>query len=143
MDRLIGSWGTAGRMEADGRVFLPSGTTSFERLGAFVVMRSSVQPAEFPDNIAVIGGGEPGEPAPMHYFDERGVQRLYLTRVEGDLWTVWRADESWRESPGFNQRFRGEFSADGSRIVGAWERGLGEKGDRWETDFHVTYERLG
>jgi hypothetical protein len=68
---------------------------------------------------------------------------LYLTDVEANLWTIWRADESWRQSPGFNQRFRGEISADGARIAAAWERGLGERGDQWEVDFEVTYERVG
>ena len=143
MQQLIGTWESSGEMHVDGQTLRPRGKTTFERLGAFLVMRAEVQPQEFPDSVSIIGGGEPGQAAPMHYFDERGVRRQYLTHVEGNLWTVWRADDSWRESPGFNQRFRGEISPDGQRIVGAWERGLGEHGDRWEVDFELQYRRVG
>jgi hypothetical protein len=78
----------------------------------------------------------------MHYFDERGVQRLYLSTVDRGHWTIWRADETWRESPGHNQRYVGEIAADGSTITGAWERGLGEAGDQWEVDFTLDYRRV-
>jgi len=54
-----------------------------ERLGEFIVMRSVGQPAEMPDAISIIGGAPDGQPQPMHYFDERGVKRLYLTTLEG------------------------------------------------------------
>ena len=43
--------------------------------------------------------------------------------------------------PGFNQRFIGEFSADGKTIDGRWERGMGAAGDEWELDFPMTYVR--
>ena len=90
-----------------------------ERLGAYIVFRSVGQPAEVPDTLSIIGGAPEGEPQPMHYFDSRGVKRLYLTAIEGTTWRIWRArGEDWHgpDGPGFNQRFIGEISADGQTI---------------------------
>jgi hypothetical protein len=142
MDLLFGEWEASGQMDLDGQTIKVIGHTTIEPLGEFVVLRSTVQPPEFPDSISIIGGGPEGEPAPMHYFDERGVQRLYLSTVGDGRWVIWRGDESWRESPGHNQRYVGEISPDGSKITGAWERGLGEAGDRWEQDFTLDYQRV-
>src|SRR4029079_9871349 len=88
-------------------------------------------PAEMPDTLAIIGGAPDGEPQPMHYFDSRGVKRLFITGLDGSTWKIGRApDEDWNgpDGPGFNQRFIGEISADGTTIDGRWERGLGEGG---------------
>ena len=69
-----------------------------ERLGAFIVFHSRGEPAEVPDSISIIGGAPDGEPQPMHYFDSRGVQRLFLTAVEGSTWKIWRAPgEDWND----------------------------------------------
>jgi hypothetical protein len=138
---LIGEWNASGRIEIEGESVAISGHTIIERLGKLVVVRATVTPAEFPNSVSVIGGGEEGEPAPMHYFDERGVHRLYLSTVADGKWWVWRGDETWRESPGFNQRYAGEICPDGNTISGAWERGHGEAGDQWETDFQLDYTR--
>jgi len=142
IDQLIGEWQISGDVEIEGQTIQISGHTTVERLGQFVVLRAQVQPPEFPDNLSIIGGGPEGGPSPMHYFDERGVHRLYLSTVAEGRWVITRADETWRESPGFNQRYLGEISLDGSRITGAWERGLGDAGDRWQIDFRVEYERV-
>jgi hypothetical protein len=98
----------------------------------------------WPDSISIIGGATEGEPQPMHYFDSRGVKRLYLTAVEGSTWKIWRAPgEDWNgpDGPGFNQRFIGEISADGRTIAGRWERGMRDAADEWETDFPINYVR--
>jgi hypothetical protein len=141
MDRLLGEWDAAGELETEGRTIKVTGHTTIERLGEFVVVRSTVRPAEFPDSISVIGGAPDGEPQPMHYFDERGVQRVYLSEVVQNRWTIWRPDDSWRESPGHNQRYVGEISADDATITGAWWRGEGDAGDEWEIDFRLDYTR--
>jgi hypothetical protein len=98
-----------------------------------------------PDTISIIGGAPDGEPQPMHYFDSRGVKRLFMTTLEGSTWKIWRAPvEDWNgpDGPGFNQRFIGEISADGKKIAGRWERGTGEAGDKWEIDFPLNYVRV-
>ena len=141
-DRLIGEWHGEGEMpEPRMRLTVEA---SIERLGKFVVFRAMGEPAELPDSISIIGWAPEDEPQPMHYFDDRGVKRLFLTEVEGSTWKIWRAPgEDWNgpDGPGFNQRFVGEISADGDTIQARWERGAGDAGDEWELDFPMTYVR--
>ena len=140
---LIGAWHGEGEMPIDPPMRLSVDAT-VERLGEFLVFRSVGRPTEVPDSISVIGGAPDGEPQPMHYFDERGVQRRYLTGIEGSTWRIWLAPgEDWKGSqgPGFNQRFIGELSADRQTIDGRWERGMGAAGDEWELDFPLVYAR--
>jgi hypothetical protein len=140
---LIGAWHGDGEIPIDPPMKI-SVEATVERLGPFLVFRSVAEPADVPDNISVIGGAPDGDPQPMHYFDERGVERLYLTTLEGSTWTIWQAPgEDWNgpDGPGFNQRFIGEISADGRTIRGRWERGMGEAGDEWELDFPIDYRR--
>jgi hypothetical protein len=141
-DRLIGEWHGEGTLPEPPMKLTAEAT--IERLGEFVVYRSTGEPAEMPATISVIGGAPDGQPQTMHYFDSRGVKRLYLTTVEGSTWKIWRAPgEDWNgpDGPGFNQRFIGEISADGRTIESRWERGLGHSGDEWELDFPMTYVR--
>jgi hypothetical protein len=140
---LIGHWHGEGELPIEPRMKLSEEVT-IERLGEFIVFSTVGEPAELPDSIAVIGGGPAGEPQPMHYFDARGVKRMFVMALEGSTWTMWRAPgEDWNgpDGPGFNQRFIGEISADGDTIDGRWERGTGDAGDDWEIDFPMTYVR--
>jgi len=140
---LIGEWRGEGEIPIEPPMKV-SVTATVERLGAFIVFRSVAEVGEVPDSISIIGGAPDGEPQPMHYFDERGVERSYLTSLDGSSWTIWLAPgEDWNgpDGPGFNQRFIGEISADGRTITGRWERGLGDAGDQWETDFPLRYVR--
>jgi hypothetical protein len=140
---LIGEWHGEGTIPIEPPMPIAV-EAKIERLGEFTVLHSVGQPAEVPDNISIIGGAPDGEPQPMHYFDERGVTRLYLTDLEGSTWKIWLAPgQDWNgpNGPGFNQRFIGEISADGKTIEGRWERGLGDAGDRWEIDFPLDYVR--
>jgi hypothetical protein len=142
IDRLLGEWTVSGEMDlGDGQTLRPTGRASFERLGPFVIARSTMQPPEFPDTILVIEPEGDDGAAETHYFDERGVQRRYLTSVTADRLTIMLDDQAWRESPGYRQRYVGEIAADASRITGAWQRGLDESGDVWEVDFTLDYER--
>jgi hypothetical protein len=81
-----------------------------ERLGKFIVVSSVGDPAEVPDSVSITGGAPDGEPQPMHYFDPRGVKRLFMMALEGSTWNIWRAPgEDWNgpHGRGFNQRFIG------------------------------------
>ena len=67
----------------------------------------------------------------MHYFDSRGVFRIYETSIEEKAWR-WR-----RLVPGFSQRFTGTFADGGSTIVGQselMEDDANRKGDLSITD---------
>jgi hypothetical protein len=141
-EALIGEW--HGEGEFPNPPMKLSAEVKIERLGEFVVFKSVAEPAEMPDAISIIGAAPEGEPQPMDYFDSRGVRRHYLTTLDGSTWKIWRAPgENWNgpDGPGFNQRFIGEISDDGSTIDARWERGMGEAGDEWELDFPMTYVR--
>jgi hypothetical protein len=140
---LIGEWRGEGEIPIEPPMHI-SVKATVERLGAFTVFRSVGEVGEVPDSVSIIGGAPDGQPQPMHYFDERGVERSYLTVLDGSTWKIWLAPgEDWNgpDGPGFNQRFIGEISADGRMIKGRWERGLGDAGDQWEIDFPLEYVR--
>ena len=140
---LIGEWHGDGEMPIDPPMKL-SVEAKVERLGKFVVLSTTGEPAAVPDTLAIIGGAPDGEPQPMHYFDSRGVKRMFLMALDGSAWKIWRAPgEDWNgpDGPGFNQRFIGDLSPDGNTITGRWERGMGDGGDQWELDFPITYVR--
>lgn len=113
------------------------GRATFEWLGnrSFLIHRWEVEHPDFPDGIAVIGRDDSGEAWVMHYFDSRGVHRVYATSFRDDQWAIWRV------SPGFSQRFTGVLSADGQTISGRWEKS--EDGVAWEHDFDTMYRKAG
>jgi hypothetical protein len=108
---LIGEWHGEGVLPIDPPLTLSVDAT-IERLGEFLVFRSVGGIGGVPSSVSVIGGAQDGEPQPMHYFDARGVKRLFVTSLEGSTWTIRRAPgEDWNgpSGPGFNQRFIGEI----------------------------------
>jgi hypothetical protein len=142
-DRLIGEWHGEGEIPIEPPMKV-SVEAKIERLGQFIVFSSTAEPADVPASISIIGGAPEGEPQPMHYFDARGVKRLFMAAIDGSTLKMWRAPgEDWNgpDGPGFNQRYIGTISADGSSIHGRWERGMGDAGDRWEVDFPLSYVR--
>ena len=73
LDVLVGEWETvAPAMEAEGR-------TTFEWLdgGGFLIERSKVARPEFPNSVSLIGATGPDGGLQQHYFDSRGVARVY------------------------------------------------------------------
>src|SRR5207302_10350693 len=112
---LIGEWHGEGEVPME-RPMKISMEAKIEHLGEFIVISSVGEPAEVPDSISIIGGAPPGEPQPMHYFDSRGVKRLFMMALEGSTWKIWRAPgEDWNgpNGPGFHQRFICEIVSDG------------------------------
>ncbi|MFG1927839.1 hypothetical protein [Cryptosporangium sp. NPDC048952] len=105
--------------------------------GAYLQQRNDVPISEVPNAQAIYApGAEPGTYT-QHYFDTRGVSRLYAMTFDGTTWTLLR--EAADFSPlDFRQRFTATF--DGDRIEGAWE--IAHPGKDWEHDFAMTYIRL-
>jgi hypothetical protein len=135
--RLIGRWTTKGA-----HPLLPGaeirGEATFEWLAGrqFVIQRSHYDHPDIPDAISVTGAtGATGEGLTTHYFDRRGVYRLYRASLDAGQWRFWRDD------PGFRQRFTGVFSADGTTITGQGE--MCRNGSSWEPDLALTYHRAG
>jgi hypothetical protein len=132
--RLVGSWATrATHRLLPGAV--AAGESVFEWLPdqQFLVQRSHNDHPDIPDALAVMGMLD-GTPT-MHYFDPRGVHRVFHVELTDATWRF------WNDTPGFAQRFTGTFSADGDSIDGAVE--LCRDGATWESDLAVTYRRLG
>lgn len=130
LDPLVGEW-SMGSPDFQG----PSGRTTFEWLqgGRYLIQRWEIPVPEAPDGIAVIGAdGENGEIL-QHYFDSRGISRVYQLSISDGVLRI------WRDEPGFFQRFTGIFSSDGDAINGLWE--MSEDGFQWRTDFRLDYTR--
>jgi hypothetical protein len=106
----------------------------------FLVQRWTVPIPEAPDGIAVIGEdtSRPGGYL-QHYFDSRGVARLYRMTLENNVWRLWR-DESDFSPLHFSQRYAGAISSDGTTITGAWE--ICHDGTTWQHDFDLSYRKL-
>jgi len=138
LDRLVGEW----EMEVEFQGIPPMGgaRTTFERMGPMVVQRWEIPVPEAPDGLAVYGYDESRGTLLQHYFDERGVARVYEMTLAGGVWTLERTKEDFSEL-NFSQRFRGEFSEDGSEIRATWE--ISHDHDTFEKDFDITYRRLG
>ena len=139
LDALVGEW----TMEADfGGEPQRGGSVSFEWLPGetFLVMRWEVPVPEAPDGLAVIGWDEERGALVQHYFDSRGVARLYEVALKGGEWTLSRTEANF--SPlDFSQRYAGTFSEDGRRIDGEWQ--ICHDGETWERDFGLSYVRTG
>jgi hypothetical protein len=107
--------------------------------GRFLIQRWEIPVPEAPDGIAIIGA-DPGRPGAylQHYFDSRGVARVYKMSLEDGIWKLWR-DEPDFSPLDFSQRYTGTFTDDGKTVAGAWE--ICADGKSWEHDFDLTYTK--
>jgi hypothetical protein len=100
----------------------------------FLLQRWEVAHPDAPDGLAVIGYDADKSTYLQHYFDSRGVARLYVMGLDGAAWTL------ERDHPGFSQRWTSTFSDDGGTIRGAWEKCT--DGSTWQHDFELTYTKI-
>jgi hypothetical protein len=108
--------------------------------GQFLLQRTEVPVPEAPDSLAILSVDPETGTYTQHYYDSRGVVRLYAMSLADGVWTLTRDSADF--SPlDFRQRFVGTFSQDGNTISGAWEKCL--PGADWEHDFYLTYRRAG
>ena len=138
---LIGTW----KLVATFKNMPPAdigARATFEWLSGeqFLIERWEVPIPQAPDGIAIFGP-DPKRPGGylQHYFDSRGVARIYKMSLESGIWRLWR-DEPDFSPLDFSQRYTGTFSADGDTIDGAWE--ICNDGKTWELDFELTYARI-
>jgi len=140
--RLIGRWTTEATHPA-----LPDtvihGRREIEWLEGerFLIYRSSYDHPDIPDGISIIGETDGLQ---MHYFDTRGVHRVY---------EVTATDEGWdmamdREAPAssfaspeerFSQRMSFTFEDNDRTIAGKGK--LSRDNVTWEDDLQITYRR--
>jgi hypothetical protein len=116
---FIGEWSVEGRHVALPNVVI-RGRSVFEWWGdrAFLMHHSNLDHPDFPDSIAVIGPTQPDGGLAQHYFDSRGVHRLFAMTFERGVWTLDRKAVGPKD---FDQRMRATFSADGRTIAAEYE----------------------
>lgn len=147
LDRLVGRWTSEATHPALPGVVV-AGTLSAEWLegGHFLVIRTRNEHPDFPDSVSILGfsdvdrapdpsdvPAEPGAQMSMHYFDSRGVSRVYDALVDAHTWRL------FRNAPGFAQTFVGEFVDDGDTVLGLWR--ICDDGATWRDDLRVVYRR--
>jgi hypothetical protein len=147
-DPFVGSWTTEATHPSLPGVVV-RGTADIEWMEGerFLIQRARNEHPDFPDSISIIGFTEQdrvdetgsvepvaaGSPLSMHYFDSRGVFRIY--RASADAETL----RLWRDAPGFSQRFTGTIADGGDTIMGTWQ--LRTDDVNWEDDLRITYRR--
>jgi len=116
----------------------PRALTTFEWLSGrrFLVQRWEVEHPDAPDGIAIIGLDPARAIFLQHYFDSRGVARVYDMAFADKVWTLHR----FAADPDFSQRFTGRFSEDDDTIAGRWE--TSSDGSSWLHDFDLMYTRV-
>ena len=105
----------------------------------FLLQRTETAIPEAPDSLAVVSADLITGAYMQHYYDSRGVARLYSMSLADRVWTLTRESPDFTRLD-FSQRFTGTFSADGNTISGVWEK---RSGGDWEHDFALTYRRAG
>jgi hypothetical protein len=135
LDAFIGEW----RIDAS-FPGAPPGRSVFEWMldGQYLLQRTEA-PDPAPDSLTIVSVDLQGAYT-QHYFDSRGVTRLYAMTFTRGTWTLRRQTPDF--SPlDFHQRFIGRFSKDGKVIKGAWEASEDE-GSSWRLDFELTFTKL-
>jgi hypothetical protein len=116
---FIGEWAVEGRHVAFPDTVV-RGASVFEWWGdrTFLIHRSILDHPDFPDSISVIGATQADGGLAQHYFDTRGVHRLFdMTFADG----VWTLDRKVSNPKDFDQRMKAMFSPDGNAITAEFE----------------------
>jgi hypothetical protein len=134
---LVGDWTVTASIAEPGAVGRASFAWSLD--GRFLVQRTTVERSAIPDSLAVIAAAAEGEGFTQHYFDSRGVVRLYAMAFRKGVWTL------LRERPDFSpfefaQRFVGRLSEDGDAIDGRWDKRALDVSE-WDEDFLLHFAR--
>lgn len=143
LEPLVGEWEM--QVVVDGQAMV-IGRTRFEWLegGGFLIQHSEGEvsedmPADWVSNspmplTTIIGLDDSSGTFSVLYADARRVCRVYEMTLDDGVWT------QRREAPGFNQRFTGSFSDDGTTITARWETST--DGETWEPDFDMVYTKV-
>lgn len=120
---------------------VPAGRTVFEWVlgGSFLLQRNEIPHPDFPDSIMIIAAGPGSETYTQHYFDSRGVARIYTMTFDEGKWTLLRDTQDFAPLD-FAQRFTGIIEGE-TTINGAWEHS--EDGVTWKRDFSLSFKKTG
>ena len=128
LKRLLGEWRlTMSHVAVPEQI---TGTQRYEAVlgGAFLLLRFTYDRPDFPDALALITEER------VHYFDVRGVTRVFEVECFEDRWTLLNLDEA------FSQRYTARFvGPDEVHFVGEASH---DSGARWQPDFEMTLQRV-
>jgi hypothetical protein len=149
LNQLVGTWTTEATHPASPGLVV-HGTVEMTWLEGerFLIHRARTDHPQFPDSISIVGIMDRDRiedarttvskvaAAPrlcMHYYDSRGVFRVYDMSIDESVWRL------WRNAAGFSQRFTGIVTHDGNTVTGRWE--LCQDDVNWVNDLEITYRR--
>src|SRR3712207_759664 len=118
---LVGAW----RIESPAfplpQELAGAARTTFEWTlgGAFLLQRSSVPVPGAPEGLCVIGPDAAGDGYTQHYFDSRGIARIYAMRFDVRSWTLGRHAPVFPPLP-FHRRWLATVRAEGDAFDGRW-----------------------
>ena len=129
--RLVGTWTTeATHPLVPGTTVSGGAEVHWLEGQRFLILRAHNDHPEFPDSISILGDTDGLQ---MHYFDSRGVHRIYQLRVTDDGW------ELARDAPEFSQRLTLTFGDDDNTMEGLAK--LSYDSETWQDDLRITYRR--
>jgi hypothetical protein len=141
--RLVGFWTTEATHPAvPGTIVSGSAAVQWLEGERFLIFRAHNDHADFPDSISIIGDTDGLQ---WHYFDSRGVHRIYGFRVTGDGWEISRdaagrdMQEVGRNAPPFSQRLTVTFEDDDHTMAGRSK--ISYDNETWQDDLEITYRR--
>jgi hypothetical protein len=129
--RLVGTWTTeATHREVSGTTVSGGADVQWLEGELFLIFSAHNDHPDFPDSLSILGDTDGLQ---WHYFDLRGVHRVYELWVTDDGWEV------ARDAPQFSQRLTMTFEDDDNVMEGRARLSLDDK--TWQDDFQITYHR--
>jgi hypothetical protein len=128
LDRLLGTWDIT--MHHSAVAESVSGRQRYERVleGAYVLLNWTYDHPDFPDAMAILSEEK------MHYFDVRGVTRVFDLQIDDAGWSMVRLD------PEFSQRYTARFDGpDSMHTNGEYSN---DQGATWQHDFTMSSTRV-
>jgi hypothetical protein len=129
LDRLLGTWDFTVHHAAMAEPV--TGRQRYERAleGAYVLLTWTYDHPEFPDAMALLS------PETMHYFDVRGITRVFHLRFDQAGWSMVNLD------PEFSQRITARFTGpDAMDMEGEVSK---DRGATWQHDLTMRSTRVG
>jgi hypothetical protein len=108
-----------------------AGRQRYDRVldGAYLYLTWTYDRPDFPDALAMLSSEQ------MHYFDVRGITRVFDLQVDDSGYEMVRLD------PEFSQRFTARF--EGSDLIETTGEYSDDRGATWQPDFTMTSVRVG
>jgi hypothetical protein len=128
LDRLLGTWEFTMLHSAMSEPV--TGRQRYERVldGAFVLQHCEYYHPDFPDAMALLSDDR------YHYFDGRGITRVFDFDVDEAGWSMICLDEDFSQRS--TARFRGPDAMESTGEVSH------DNGVTWQPDFTMTYQRV-